>query len=310
MPEISIIMLTYNREKFVERAIKSILAQTFSDFEFILVDNGSTDMSGIICDKFAEEDNRIKVIHKEKGNIGSGRNVGLKNASGNYVAFIDDDDYALPEMFDILHKNIMKYKADISLCGSQKEINGALETNLVFEDIIELNREDAIVELLKRKIYNIGTPTKLFSKELFEGLWFSETSNFDDIGIVYKLFEKASKTIACGKPLYVVNRHDGNNSAFTTSHQWTDEILKEYILAYDERTEYLTAKVPNIQDYIIYTKWSYMISMCNKIKKYKLKNCETSYEYMYKCLKKDSENIMNSPYITENEKEIMNTLIL
>ena len=94
---ISVIMLTYNRENFVSRAIESILAQTCRNFEFIIVDNGSTDRGGQIADQYAARDSRIKVIHRERGNIGAGRNTGLDAARGEYITFIDDDDWAEPD---------------------------------------------------------------------------------------------------------------------------------------------------------------------------------------------------------------------
>ena len=97
---ISVIMLTYNRENFINRAIESILNQTFQDFEFIIVDNGSTDKSGQIAEEYAKRDKRIRVIHRERGNIGAGRNTGLDVAKGNYIAFIDDDDWAEPDFLE------------------------------------------------------------------------------------------------------------------------------------------------------------------------------------------------------------------
>ena len=98
---ISVIMLTYNRENLVGRAIESILKQTFGDFEFIIVNNGSTDRSGQIADQYAAKDARIRVIHRERGNIGSGRNTGLNAAQGEYIAFIDDDDTCAPDFLII-----------------------------------------------------------------------------------------------------------------------------------------------------------------------------------------------------------------
>ena len=98
--KISVIMLTYNREALVARAIECVLGQTFTDFEFIIVDNGSTDQSGAIADQYAAKDKRIHVIHKECGNIGSGRNAGLDAADGEYIAFIDDDDWCEPDFLD------------------------------------------------------------------------------------------------------------------------------------------------------------------------------------------------------------------
>ncbi|MDR1024785.1 MAG: glycosyltransferase family 2 protein [Treponema sp.] len=96
-------MLTYNRKQFLECSIRSILKQDFADFEYILVDNGSTNGSGEVCEVFARGDPRIKVIHRPFGNIGSGRNAGVKAARCEYIAFIDDDDYAYPDMLSFLY---------------------------------------------------------------------------------------------------------------------------------------------------------------------------------------------------------------
>ena len=109
MPKISVIMLTYNRENLVSRAIESILNQTENDFEFVIIDNGSSDNSGKIADEYAKNDSRIKVIHREKGNIGSGRNTGLDAVNGEYVTFIDDDDWAESDFLEFLYIQISLY---------------------------------------------------------------------------------------------------------------------------------------------------------------------------------------------------------
>lgn len=119
---ISVIMLTYNREKLVSRAIESILDQTEKNFEFIIVDNGSTDSSGKIADDYAKKDKRIKVIHRKKGNIGAGRNTGLDASIGEYVTFIDDDDYAEPDFLEFLYKLSMESNADVSICGATDKV--------------------------------------------------------------------------------------------------------------------------------------------------------------------------------------------
>ena len=305
MPKVSMVMMTYNRENMVERAIKSYLSQTIDDFELILVDNGSTDRSGIICDEFGKLDSRVKVVHKGRGNIGSGRNAGIDVATGEYIAFVDDDDYALPKMFEVLYNNAIANDADISLCGSNKEVNGEVLPNFTFEGTEVLNTEEAVVELLKRQKYNTAPPSKMFRRTIFDKFRFLNEGNYDDITIMYKLFAYAKKVVITGQPLYVFYKHESNNSGFTLSNKWTDEILNEYIKAYEERTEYLREKLPDIYDYVLYTKWSYFISMCNKVKTYNLPNCENSYEYMYKCLKENYNEFFNSEYITEKEKELL-----
>nr|WP_325298490.1 glycosyltransferase family 2 protein [uncultured Oscillibacter sp.] len=115
---ISVIMLTYNRERLVSRAIESILNQTYRDFEFLIVDNGSTDKSGKIADTYAKQDARIRVIHRERGNIGAGRNTGLDAARGAYITFLDDDDWVEPDFLAFLWKMLEGSGADISICGT------------------------------------------------------------------------------------------------------------------------------------------------------------------------------------------------
>lgn len=118
MSKLSIIMPVYNVEKFLKRSVDSIINQTFTDWELILVDDGSTDNSGKICDKFAETDNRIKVFHKENGGAGSARNKGLFEATGDFVAFPDSDDWIEPAAYEKCLKIMEKENIDLLLFGS------------------------------------------------------------------------------------------------------------------------------------------------------------------------------------------------
>ena len=106
-PEISIIVPVYNVEKYLKRCIDSILNQSFTDFELILVDDGSTDNSGEIIDEYAIKDERIKVIHKENGGLSSARNVGIEYSKGNYIAFVDSDDYINKNMYKFYIKMLL-----------------------------------------------------------------------------------------------------------------------------------------------------------------------------------------------------------
>ncbi|MFR2551722.1 MAG: glycosyltransferase [Clostridioides difficile] len=117
MPKISIIVPVYNVEKYLEKCVRSILAQTFTDFELILVDDGSLDSSGAMCDQFAEQDQRVKVIHKENGGLSDARNAGIELATGEYLGFVDSDDYIADDMYELLYTNIVKEDADLSICG-------------------------------------------------------------------------------------------------------------------------------------------------------------------------------------------------
>ena len=117
MAEVSIIVPVYQVEKYIRQCVDSILAQTFTDFELILVDDGSKDKSGQICDEYARMDTRVKVIHKENGGLSDARNTGMDQASGKYFMFVDSDDYLAPTMIECLYKSILNENADIVACN-------------------------------------------------------------------------------------------------------------------------------------------------------------------------------------------------
>jgi len=297
-------MLTYNREQYVSKAVESILNQTFVDFEFILVNNGSEDSSGEICDSYAKADSRISVIHKKKGNIGSGRNAGLMAAQGEFVAFIDDDDTAEPDMLEFLYNLIAKYNADISICGSWRSTDGVLTPKYVFDEVLELNTEQAIVELLKRKFYNVGFPTKMFRRTLLLLPPFSEQGQYDDITTAYKIFAAAKNVVVHCLPKYTAYRHEKNNSSFSVKHQLLKPyILDEYLTAYRERTEWLSERLPVIEGFVRYSEWSFMISMCEKIKRYEIAECKTQFDYMRDALTKNREVVIASQYMKGFERD-------
>ena len=115
-PLLSIIVPVYNVEKYIERCIKSILNQSFTNFELILVDDGSPDNCGKICDEYKKKDSRIKVIHKKNGGLSDARNAGLNIATGKYIGFVDSDDIIHPQMYEKLFNCINKYNSDIVQC--------------------------------------------------------------------------------------------------------------------------------------------------------------------------------------------------
>lgn len=269
---ISVIMLTYNREKFVSRAIESVLAQTHPDFEFIIVDNGSTDQSGKIADEYAVKDPRIRVIHRERGNIGAGRNTGLDAARGEYITFIDDDDYLEPDYLRRLYQSAAEHNADIAVCGSWREIDGVRQPKYVFDGVFDYSGEDAVCEMLKREKFNSGTPTKLIAKKIFSDLRYSCNSKYDDIEMTYKLLAQAEKVTVSGVPLYICTRHDKNNSAGTVRGEAVPTgQIEAYLTAFRERTQWLTERFPDKADFWLYTELSYALSMYENTKEIKIR---------------------------------------
>lgn len=299
---ISVLMLTYNREGLVSRAIESILAQTYRDFEYIIVDNGSTDRSGQIADAYAKRDARIRVIHRERGNIGSGRNTGLDAAKGEYIAFIDDDDWAEPDFLKFLLDLIQENRADVSICGAADK---------VFDEKKIMTAEEALIELMWRKKYNMAFPTKLFRKELVEHLRFPEDGAYDDIALMYKLLAAAKRVAYHGLPKYTFYRHLGNNSAWTTDHSLlTPETLDEYLEAYRTRTVWLSEKFPDSAPTWRYFEWSFMISTVEKISRLGLGGCGEQRERMIRKLRTHQKDFLACPEILEFEKDWMQKYIM
>lgn len=294
---ISVIMLTYNRESLVSRAMESILGQTYRDFEFIVVDNGSTDRSGRIADEYAAGDGRIRVIRRERGSIGAGRNAGLDAARGEYIAFIDDDDWAQPDFLEFLLRLLEENQADVSICGA---------ADRSFDEKKVMTAEQALIELMWRKKYNMAFPTKLFRRELTETLRFPEDGRYDDIALMYRLLAGAKTVAYHGLPKYTFYRHEGNNSAWTTDHRLlTPETLEEYLAAYRIRTEWLGKRFPGSAASFRYFEWSFMISMVEKVERLKISGCEAQRARMEDELRRHRKEFLNAPEILGFEKEWM-----
>ncbi|MGE4271297.1 MAG: glycosyltransferase family 2 protein [Desulfitobacterium sp.] len=302
MPTISVIMLTYNRENLVGKAIESILEQTFRDFEFIIVDNGSSDRSGEIARWYAGQDKRIRFLRRERGNIGSGRNAGLETAQGEYVAFIDDDDYAEPDFLAFLYNLISEYDADVAICGAADKI---------FDEKRIMTAEEALIELMWRKRYNMAFPTKLFSRELAGHIRFPESDKYDDISQMHRMLAYACRVVYHGLPKYTFYRHPGNNSAWTTDHSLlTRETLKEYLRAYRERTEWLSGLFPASAPAFRFFEWSFMISMVEKLSRYGITESADLLDKMKTELWTHQVEFLSCAYIQSFEKEWMEKFIV
>lgn len=301
-------MCTYNRNQYLSSSIEDILSQTFNDFEFVIVNNGSTDNSLEICNYYAQKDSRIKLINiKDNKGAPRGRNAGLLAASCEYITLIDDDDYCSPEMLEFLWELSQKYDADISMCGSWNDVDGELEPYFIFNDLLVLDKVQGLNELLLRQKYNVAPPTKLFRKSMFEGIHFKENVLVDDIHVIYKVFANANKVVAQGKPLYFFRKHNGNMTSFIQTNQIAPDVLNEYLYAFQERTKYLSDKVPEIAPRAKYAELSYMISMCDKVPN-TLEYLELRQD-MLKKLKVSYDELINGVFITERERRILGAIL-
>lgn len=201
---ISIIMPIYKAEDYLEKSITSILNQTFKNFELILVDDGSPDNSGKICDELAVNDNRIKVIHKKNGGASTARNAGLDIAKGEFIAFVDSDDWIEPTLFEILFNLAKKHDADISQCNYIKTENEDIKIENDKNEIIKTFNKIESLNNLYNEMYvsTVVLWNKIYKKSLFDEIRFPNMRIFEDEAIMYKLLYKSNKLVYTNQKLY------------------------------------------------------------------------------------------------------------
>lgn len=306
-PKISVIMLTYNRRQYLDTIIRQVLGQTYTNYEFIIIDNGSTDGSEQLLDSYKGTDSRVRIYRIDKCTISEGRIAGMNRVSedSDYVAFIDDDDEITSEYLQKLIDEAVRTDADVVVMSSTKKVNDVRTDNCITVPGI-YGPEDAVMKLLERKECNASLASKLIRLSLYREVHFPSKSMHEDIYVTYKLFANAKKAAFIADKEYCFRRHQENTSAFTGNFNLLrPETLDEYLAVYRERTEYLTRKLPAIRDYIEYSEWSYMISMCNKIITYHLVDCSSYLEHIIEVLTANYDNFMNSDYIKDFEVEWM-----
>lgn len=202
---ITVIVPIYNVEKYLNRCVDSIINQTYTNLEIILVDDGSPDNCGKICDEYAKKDNRIKVIHKENGGLSDARNAGIKVADGKYIGFVDSDDWINPKMYEELYSTLLKYDADISCCkmlrckDNKDTIQKEHETK-----IVEYNQEQYM-----KKFFKIGSQecvyyacNKLYKKEIIEKDQYPINLTSEDVVGTYKTLLKSQKIVEINQIYY------------------------------------------------------------------------------------------------------------
>ena len=215
--EISIIVPVYNIEKYLNKSIMSMLAQTFINIEVILVDDGATDNSGAICDKFAGIDKRVKVIHQKNSGAGQARNNGLKAAKGNYIGFVDGDDYIEANMYEILYKNIKEYDDDIVMCQVNSVNTKGVIKKTPYNNNMKVNTGK---EAIKNYLVNgrWACWDKLYKREVFGDVKFLEgrTCGEDHIVIVPILY-KSNKLRVIDEYLYnyLIRDDSTTNNSFS-----------------------------------------------------------------------------------------------
>ena len=205
---ITIIIPVYNVEKYIEKNIQSVISQTYNKLEIILVDDGSKDNSGKICDEYAKTDNRISVIHKENGGLSDARNKGLEISTGNWIFFLDSDDFLPKFSIETLYNLAINNNADISVGTFYDYYNSDFNIDYeIFDKDLDITvnvyKDEQGLEtmLYNSKITNAAC-NKLYKKELFEDITFPKGKLYEDLGTTYKLFYNAKRVTLTNQHTY------------------------------------------------------------------------------------------------------------
>ena len=203
-PLISVVVPIYNVEQYLERCIDSILHQTYEHLEIILVDDGSPDNSGAICDSYLSMDQRIKVIHKRNGGLSDARNAGLEMASGEFITFIDSDDTIMPEMIEKLYERIDTDRSDMAFCGyRQVSQNGDILSEVFLPDNVLTGFEALKVSYENEGVLYTIACNKLYRKHLFQDIRFPIGKYHEDEFTTYLIIDQCSRISILREPLYI-----------------------------------------------------------------------------------------------------------
>lgn len=228
-PLISIIVPIYNAEKYIKRCIDSILSQTYKELQIILINDGSTDNTLTILNEYVQYDSRIQIINKENTGVSETRNIGIEMSEGEYIGFVDADDYIEPEMYEKLYNSIEMTGADAACCGYYQDFQAykyeiTVDDSLIIKDTnyYEINGIDNILGQYFRQDIRSGIGdgnwNKLFRKDIISGIRYDNTLYCEDVDFQIKVFEKCKKVVCIKEMLY----HYVDNSFSATKKEFND----------------------------------------------------------------------------------------
>lgn len=274
--DISVIVPVYNIEKYLPKCIDSIINQTYKTIEILLIDDGSTDESGKICDEYALKDNRIRVIHKENQGLSATRNIGIKESTCDYIVFIDSDDYINEDYLETLYNCIKETDSDVaSVTYKVVRTDGTIaldashETGLKENETITFEGINIIKELLSQKIIKNFVWNKIYKKSIICD--FEIGVNYEDIAFACKVFSKTNKIAYINKSCYnYLKRNDSITATITESN------LNDFGKAIEDRYTLIKKKYKELHNYNMYAflESTLALSIKNVITERKFKSIE------------------------------------
>lgn len=305
MPEISVIIPVYNVEQYLSKCLESVINQTFTDLEIIIVDDGSTDDGLSICREYEAKDERIHVYHKTNGGLSSARNYGLDRATGKYIGFVDSDDYISEDMYESLYNNLISYNADMSLCGLYDIYNGLPQKVNNNHSIFEATPEEAIKVVMESEITSVTAVNKLYKRELFESVRYPEGKVSEDAFVIVDLLMQCKKTVITSDQKYYYIHREGS----ITTLKFRPQHL-HVLEAYEKNYTLIEENYPSL---ILIAKMRLCWAHFNVLDKLIFDNSKEYEEIknnMIRYIKDNYSFIMSSKYFTNARKLSASALII
>ena len=224
MPKISVIVAAYNAEKTLRRCVDSILRQTYRDFELLIINDGSSDSTRIIAEEYANRDGRVHLINKKNGGVSSARNVAIKEAKGDYITFVDSDDYIDDDTYEVCMKYVEEYQADAVIFGYYYEQGKKLIPFNYDKEITVYDSKQVIEKIARGQDISTLMQNKIWKKSLFDGIIFPEGQIYEDADRIYYIVSHGEKFVKldCAKYHWTQNPNSITHRAF--SRKKLDEI--------------------------------------------------------------------------------------
>lgn len=229
--KISIIVPVYNTQKYLPKCLDSVIHQTYQNLEIIIVDDGSNDNSSQIIEEYAQKDNRIKAIHTEHQGVSNARNLGIHASTGEYIAFVDSDDWVVKEYCEILYTNLIQSSADVSAVKFSMVIdnhsvikNVTPPKEVLDKEIVILEDKEIMKQLLSEKIIDSNVFGKMYPRQIIENQQFTVGQNFDHISFNFDVFSKIQRLVYVDKECYFHLKHEESISATCSENNIQDYI--------------------------------------------------------------------------------------
>lgn len=303
---ISVIVPIYGVEEYLQQCVNSIINQTYKNLEIILVDDGSPDNCPEICDCFAKEDDRIKVIHKKNGGLSDARNAGIECAKGKYFAFVDSDDWIESTMIENLLCCCRKFGVKLASCA-RYITDGSSISAIAFRGSEKVySAENALNEILSGATIDVAAWDKLYARELFDVIRFPVGENNEDIAVFYKIIDTAGKIAHCGTMEYYYRNRPGSITKLKYSVEARKVIEKDL----DELETFIDEKYPNCKQSFNRYKAVNIYALLNKYIKCVGTKKSLEYDHLLKEFKSQKNVFFRDTQTSKKEKMIARMILL